>query len=293
MRPFHLEQLRTFVAVCEVGSLAAGAPQVCLSQSAVSEQLRKLEQHAGQALLVRSKAGVAPTAAGMRLLAHARHLLALSEAAWLDLRGAALEGTLRLGVTDYFRPAELAGLLARAQARHPGVQLRVTVRKSGEIEAGYAQGEFDVGLTMRLPAAAGAAAGRRSAGTPLRREPLLWMGATQSLGAPPAPGAPVRLLALPDTCSLHRFAVALLQRRRMPFVIALQASGVAGLQSALAAGLGVACLNASSLCEGVQVLPAAWKLPALPQARFLVLPPREGESGFVQQARQRLVADFA
>ena len=50
MRPFHLEQLRTFVAVCEAGSLAAGAPQVFLSQSAVSEQLRKLEQHADQAL---------------------------------------------------------------------------------------------------------------------------------------------------------------------------------------------------------------------------------------------------
>ncbi len=294
MRPFHLEQLRTFVAVCEAGSLAAGAPQVFLSQSAVSEQLRKLEQHAGQTLLVRSKAGVAPTAAGLRLLAHARQLLAMSEAAWRDLQGAALEGTLRLGVTDYFRPAELAGLLARTQARHPGVQLQVTVRKSGEIEAGYAQGEFDVGLTMRLPSVAGAAAGRRPGGTPLRREPLLWMGAAQPFGAAtPAAGAPLRLLALPDTCSLHRFAVAFLQRRRVPFTVALQASGVAGLQSALAAGLGVACLNASALCDGVQVLPAAWKLPALPQARFLVLPPREGESGFVQQARQRLVADFA
>lgn len=294
MRPFHLEQLRTFVAVCEAGSLAAGAPRVFLSQSAVSEQLRKLEQHAGQALLVRSKAGVAPTAAGLRLLAHARQLLAMSEAAWRDLQGAALEGTLRLGVTDYFRPAELAGLLARTQARHPGVQLQVTVGKSGEIEAGYAQGEFDVGLTMRLPTAAGPAAGRRPGGTPLRREPLLWMGAVPPLGAaPPAAGAPLRLLALPDTCSLHRFAVAVLQRRRVPFTIALQASGVAGLQSALAAGLGVACLNASALCDGVQVLPAAWKLPVLPQARFLVLPPRDGESGFVQQARQRLVADFA
>jgi len=293
MRPFSLDQLRTFVAVCEAGSLAAGAPHVFLSQSAVSEQLRKLEQHAGRTLLARSKAGVAPTVAGQRLLAHARQLLALSEAAWEDLQGAALEGTLRLGVTDYFRPAELAGLLARAQARHPGVRLQVAVRKSGEIEAGYAQGEFDVGLTMRLPAAAGAAAGRRAAGTPLRREPLLWMGAAWSCAVPPAAGAPLRLLALPDTCSLHRFAVALLKRRRVPFVVALQASGVAGLQSALAAGLGVACLNASALCDGVQALPAAWTLPALPQARFVVLPPRQGESAFVQRARQQLVADFA
>ncbi|WP_269059212.1 LysR family transcriptional regulator [Paracidovorax cattleyae] len=176
MRPFNLEQLRTFVAVADAGSLAAGAPQVFLSQSAVSEQLRKLEQHAGQALLVRSKAGVVPTAAGLRLLAHARQLLALSESAWHDLRGARLEGVLRLGVTDYFRPAELAGLLARMQARHPGVRLQVTVQKSGDVEAGYAQGAFDVGIAMRLPApatgrTADAPARPRGGGQVLRREP--------------------------------------------------------------------------------------------------------------------------
>jgi len=291
MHHFSLDQLKSFVAVAEAGSLTAGAPLVFLSQSAVSEQLRKLEARAGQSLLVRSKAGVVPTAAGQRLLVHARRLLSLSEEAWLDLRGVALHGTLRLGVTDYFRPAELAGLLARMQARYPGVRLQVTVQKSSQIEVGYGQGEFDVGLTMRLP---GPAAGRGGAGgSVLRREPLHWMGAVQSLGAPPAADAPLRLLALPDTCSLHQFTVALLQRRRVPFVVALVASGVAGLQSALAAGLGVACLNVSALCDGVQVLPPAWQLPALPQARFVVLPPRVGESDFIQRARELLVTDFS
>lgn len=289
MRPFPLDQLQSFVAVVDAGSLTSGAPRVSLSQSAVSEQLRKLEDQAAQALLVRSKAGVVPTPAGLRLLAHARRLLALSEEAWRDLRGVALQGTLRLGVTDYFRPADLAGLLARMQAQYPGVRLQVTVQKSGEIEAAYAQGGFDVGLTLRLPAAAG---GRSSGGHVLRHEPLHWMGAVQALGAPPTAGVPLRLLALPDTCSLHQFTVALLRRRRVPFAITLMASGVAGLQSALAAGLGIACLNASALGEGVQVLPAAWKLPALPQARFVVLPPRAGESDFVQRARQVLAADF-
>lgn len=292
MQHFPLDQLQSFAAVADAGSVTGGAPRVFLSQSAVSEQLRKLEERAGQPLLVRSKAGVAPTEAGLRLLAHARQLLAMSEAAWRDLHGVPLQGTLRLGVTDYFRPAELAALLARLQGRHPGVRLQVSVQKSGEIEAAYAQGAFDVGITMRLPQAPGTGSGSE-AGVVLRREPLRWMGAAQALGAPPAAGAPLHLLALPDTCSLHRFTVALLQRRRVPFVVTLMASGVAGLQSALAAGLGVACLNASALCDGVRVLPAAWKLPALPQARFVVLAPRTGEPEFTQRARQLLVADFA
>lgn len=294
MQHFPLDQLQSFVAVADAGSVTAGAPQVFLSQSAVSEQLRKLEERAGQPLLVRSKSGVVPTEAGRRLLAHARQLLAMSESAWRDLRGVPLQGTLRLGVTDYFRPAELAGLLARLQSRHPGVHLQVSVQKSGDIEAAHAQGALDVGLTMQLPAAPGAGVVSRNHGAEwLRREPLRWMGAASLPGKPPAADAPLRLLALPDTCSLHRFTIAMLQRRRVPFAVTLTASGVAGLQSALAAGLGVACLNASALCDGVQVLPADWKLPSLPEARFVWLPPHKGESAFVQRARQLLMADFA
>lgn len=288
MSHFDLDQLRTFIAVADAGSLTAGAPRVFLSQSAVSEQLRKLEERAGHTLLLRAKAGVTPTAAGERLLAHARRLLALSEAAWRDLRGVALQGELRLAVTDYFRPLELSRLLARLGEQHPGVRLHVTVQKSGEIEAGYARGDFDVGLSMRLAGPAGAAA--KSGGTALRREALAWMAAP---GVRPVRGEPLRLLALPDTCSLHQFTVGLLSRRRVPYSVVHLASGVAGLQSALAAGLGVACLNESSLCPGVARLAEPHGLPALPRASFHLLPPRAGESDFVQRARALLAAHFA
>ena len=290
VRVLNLEQLRTLVVVADAGSLTAAAPQVFLSQSAVSEQLRKLEAQVGQPLLLRSKTGVRPTAAGERLLVYARRMLALGEQACLDLQGLALEGSLRLGVTDYFRPAELAGLLARMQSQHPGVRLQVTVQKSAEIEAGYAGGAFDMGLTLRLPSVPSAAVRGKPQGTLLRREPLRWMAAAHWQHEA---GAPLKLLALPQACSLHQFTVALLERRRIPFSVALLASGVAGLQSALAAGLGVACLNESALCAGVQVLGAGTGLPALPQARFEVLPPREGESDFVRRARERLTEGLA
>lgn len=72
MRPFDLEHLRTLVAVSEAGSLSAAAPHLCRSQSAVSEQLAKLEAFTGIALLHRGKRGVSPTPAGERLLRHAR-----------------------------------------------------------------------------------------------------------------------------------------------------------------------------------------------------------------------------
>lgn len=284
MASFDIEQLRTFVAVAEAGSLTAAAPRVFLSQSSVSEQMRKLEERAGRSLFTRSKAGVAVTEAGARLLGHARAILALSETAYRDMRDEPLQGTLRLAITDYFRPAELAGLLARLGERYPQVRLHVSVMKSGEVEAAYARGEVDVGLAMRIVDTATVARG-----AVLRREALVWMGA-RSLSW--QKGTPLRLLVLPDTCALHQFTVKLLRQRRVPYEVAHVASGVAGLQSALAAGLGVACLNESALCDGVVPLRLAG-LPALPRIAFHVLPPRQGESDFVARARELLVAQFA
>lgn len=284
MQHFDLDQLRTFVAVVEAGSLTGGAPRVFLSQSAVSEQVRKLEERAGQPLLLRAKAGVSPTAAGERLLAYARRLLALGEEAWRDLHGARLQGELRLGVTDYFRPLELTRLLARLGEQHPQVRLHVSVLKSGEVEAGYGRGDFDVGLTMRMAGASSERGGRL-----LRREALQWMAAP---GVRTVRGEPLRLLALPDSCALHQFTVNLLSRRRQAFDVVHVASGVAGLQSALAAGLGVACLNESSLAPGIARLAEPHGLPALPRVAFQVLPPRAGESQFTAQVRALLALQF-
>ncbi|QFZ83489.1 LysR family transcriptional regulator [Variovorax paradoxus] len=282
MQGFDLEQLRTLVAVADAGSLTAAAPRVCLSQSSVSEQIRKLEERAGQSLLTRSKAGVVPTEAGMRLLGHARRLLALSDEAFRDLRGETLQGELRLAVTDYFRPGDLTRLLGRLGERYPQVRLHVTILKSDALRAAYAHGDFDVGLAMNIAGANAAAAGN---GAVLWRESLAWLGAA---GLRVVRGEPVRLLALPDTCSLHQFTVALLRRRRVPYVLAHVASGVAGLQSALAAGLGVACLNESAIAEGIARLAPPHGLPALPRVAFQWLPARRGETAFVTRAREML-----
>jgi DNA-binding transcriptional LysR family regulator len=282
MQGFDLEQLRTLAAVVDAGSLTAAAPRVFLSQSSVSEQIRKLEERAGQSLLVRSKAGVSPTKAGVKLLGYARRILAMSDEAFRDLHGETLEGELRLAVTDYFRPGDLTRLLGRLGESYPRVRLHVGILKSDELRAAYARGDFDVGLAMNI---AGVSAAEPRASAVIRRESLAWLGAT---GMRVARGDLVRLLVLPDTCSLHQFTVALLRRRRVPYALAHVASGVAGLQSALAAGLGVACLNESAICDGVARLATPHGLPALPRVAFQFLPGRRGETPFVTRAREML-----
>ncbi len=287
MHALDIDQLRTLTMVIDEGSLTAAAPRVSLTQSAVSEQMRKLEERVGLPLLTRSKTGVVPTPAGLRLVGYARRMLALSDEAFRDVRDEALQGDFRFAVTDYFRPGDLATLLARLNVAYPELRMHVTVQKSGTIERGYADGDFDVALTMRILDRPRAQAVRVSRDVSISREPLLWMGAT---GRQATPDQPHRLLALPDTCSLHRFTVDLLRRRRIPFTIALVASGVAGLQSALVAGLGIACLNESSLCAGLVRLGRSHRLPALPDVDFRLLAPRKNETALVAEVRRVIAA---
>ncbi|MDM0011279.1 LysR substrate-binding domain-containing protein [Variovorax sp. J22P168] len=287
MQPLDLEQLRTLVAVADAGSLTAGAPLVFLSQSAVSEQMRKLEERVGHLLFDRSKAGVTPTPAGLRLLGHARRLLAASDEALRDVQGETLEGELRLAVTDYFRPGELSRLLARIGESYPRLRLHVSVLQGSAMEAAHGRGDFDIGLAMRIQAPA---ARPGSAAAPLRREALAWVGAD---GRQPARGEPVRLVVLPDSCTLHQFTLRLLRERRVAFTVAHVASGVAGLQSALVAGLGVACLNESSLCAGIARLAKPHGLPALPRVAFQFMPARRGEDQRVTRVRELLAAALA
>ncbi|WMY07815.1 LysR family transcriptional regulator [Paraburkholderia phenoliruptrix] len=292
-RGFDLTQLRTFVAVAESGSVSAGAERVFLSQSSVSEQLKKLEERAGQPLFVRSKQGVSATPAGSRLLEHARRILAMSEAAFEDLQGRSLDGELRIAITDYYRPHDIARILKTFSEQHPRLKLHVTVLPSAVIDSHASDdASFDIGLSLRLVTGSARGPGRRGSAqsTVVRREKLLWVSAAD---ADARPGTPYQLVLLPSSCQLQRFVVKLLDENKVPYVVSHSASGVAGLQLALKAGLGISCLNESSIGAGVMACLPGIGLPALPAVEFHLLPGRIGESERVSNARTALMRLFS
>ncbi|NUY03355.1 LysR family transcriptional regulator [Paraburkholderia youngii] len=290
-RGFDLAQLRTFVAVAESGGVSAGAERVFLSQSSVSEQLKKLEERAGQPLLVRGRQGVNPTPAGGRLLEHARRIIAMSEAAFDDLQGRSLDGELRIAITDYYRPHDIARILKTFSEQHPRLKLHVTVLPSAVIDSGADDhASFDIGLSARLVIGQPRARGAGAASIVVRREKLLWASCAD---APTRHATPYQLVLLPTTCQLQRFVVKLLDEHKVAYVVSHSASGVAGLQLALKAGLGISCLNESSLGGGVVACAANIGLPPLPAIEFHLLPRRPGESELVGNARDALVRLFA
>jgi DNA-binding transcriptional LysR family regulator len=290
MRRFDLDSLHTLVTVADLGSLSAAAAHLCRSQSAVSEQVRKLEELCASTLFQRGKKGVSLTPAGDRLLNHARSLLRLNDVAWMDMQGVVLSGDLRLAITDYFRPTDLAGILKGLSDQYPRLRLHVLVRKSALIEQDVDSSDFDLGLSMTIVDGTHAAeddgAHRR---VTLRREPLVWVaGASYKLD----PTAPLPLITLPGKCAMQRLAIARLGEERIRYFVAHTASGVSGLQSALSAGLGIACLNASAVPGGVRALEREAGLPGLPMVEFALLIPRSGESDLVREAAEVLINRF-
>lgn len=283
MRAFDFQQLRTFVAVADAGSLSAAAPRLHLTQSTISEQVRKLEERAGLALFRRSPRGVQLTEGGRRLLDHARRLVLLNETAFEDLQGRSAVPELSLGIAEYFEPAQVAAMLACLRARWPRLVLHVHAMKSEQIVQAHAGGALDLGITLQAVDDAFVPA------QVLRFERLCWFGTPGFFAAVPRP---LPLVLMPPGCVLHRVATTALQRAGIPHAPSHTGQGLLGLRSVLAAGLGVACLPLSAAGPGLVVAPAEAGLPRLPDVAFTLTGLQPGESATTGQARALLKAWF-
>lgn len=239
-----IDLLRTFVAVAETGSFTAAAGLVARTQSAVSMQVKRLEELLGRRVLERSSRSLALTGEGELLLDLARRMLALNDEGLRRIARPPLQGRVRLGVTEYFVPNELAGLLGRFAQAHPGVQLEVRMGLSRELRADLDAGRLDAAI-VRLE-------GARPARAVIWSEPQHWVCAE---GAAPPRGEPVPLVLLPEPCVLRRFALETLRAQKRPSRVAYTGSSMASVQAAVLAGLGVSIVSRSSVVPGMQVLP--------------------------------------
>jgi len=208
----------------------------------------------------------------------------------MDMRGVVLSGDLKLAITEYFRATDLAGLLKGLSEQYQRLRLHVFMRKNILIEHDIDGPKFDLGLAMMIVDGAGVANSETAHRCiPLRREPLKWVAsASYKLDV----AIPLPLITLPDDCSVQRHANAKLKESDIPYFVAHTASGVSGLQSALSAGLGIACLNASSVPHDVREIGREANLPPLPLVEFSLLVPHFNDSDFVREAAEVLLDRF-
>ena len=241
--------LRSFVAVADSGSFTAAAQLVARTQSAVSVQVKRLEEIVGRRVFERSSRSLALTAAGETLLGYARRILEFNDESIRRVAEPPVSGEIRLGITEYFVPNELPAILARFAAAYPGVHLEVRMGLSRDLREELAKKKLDA-VIVRL-----ASADRDPA---IWREPQVWVAGE---GFEPVRGAVLPLALLPAPCVLHEHAIRSLRRIKRPWKVAYIGSSMVSVQAAVRAGLGVSIMPRSSVLPGMQILPTGRNYP--------------------------------
>jgi len=253
-----MDVLRTLLVAQQLGSFSRAADRVGRSQSAVSQQIRKLEQQVGEPLFQKQGRGLALTDAGEVILAYARRILDLNDEAIAAVRGRAAEGQVRFGLPADFAETWLPKALGRFKRTHPAVRVEAVVDRNRRLLERLDKGELDLVLSI--------GSGTRSDATMLARLQPVWIGAASS---PPGwmPGEPIPLAMYEPPCFFRQRALAALDAAGLPWRIAFTSPSLHGLWAAVEAGLGVTLRTAVGLPATLRVLdaqlpPAAE--PALP-----------------------------
>ncbi|TES62674.1 LysR family transcriptional regulator, partial [Burkholderia cepacia] len=143
---FDVAALRSLVAGVDLGSFAKAADRVARSSSAVSAQIRKLEEQAGTPLFVKSGRGLALTDAGDAMLRYARRMIELNDEAAAAVRGVNLDGWVRVGLQEDFGEAILPDVLGRFARAHPKVRIEARVARNADLLDRLDANQLDLAL---------------------------------------------------------------------------------------------------------------------------------------------------
>lgn len=226
--------LQSFVAIVETGSFTRAGERMYLTQSTISQQMRRLEQQLGCPLLDRSGRQVVTTAQGETLLGLARRILGLLAQAGDRVGEASLP--LRLGVPEDFAVGAMTAVLAAFARQYPEVRLEVQSDLSHALWQAFEAGELDLALIKQ----------GRGQGEPIARwrEPLAWV---DSRDWPAGERDPVPLVVFPNEGLYRRQITDALDARGIPWRITYVSASLASLQGAVSAGIGVSLLPARLL----------------------------------------------
>lgn len=261
---FDIASLRTFVVGMELGSFAKAADRIGRSTSAVSAQIRKLEEQAGAPLFKKAGRNLALTDAGETMLRFARRLVDLNDETAVAVRGPDLEGWIRLGLQEDFGEIMLPDVLGRFSRAHPKVRIEARVARNTELFERIDSNELDLALVWGEPSSA-ARESRAGVQHELIAEPrMCWIGSS-TLPWNPAADEPLPLVAFDRACLFFSAATAELDRANIRWRVAFASPSLSGLWAAAAAGLGLTVRTQYGLPRSVCALDAdAAGLPELP-----------------------------
>lgn len=247
-----MDILRTLVLAEQLGGFVHAAGRIGRSQSAVSQQVRKIEEQVGEVLFRKQGRGLVATAAGETLLAYARRILELNDEVLVAINGLAAGGTVRLGLPADFADTWLPAVLGRFNRALPAVRLEAVVDRNRALIDRLDRGELDLVLAINQA--------HRPDALVLERLPAVWIGQSSGSLAWHA-GDPLPLILSDPPCFFRQRALALLEAAGIPWRVVLTSPSVQGIWAAVEAGLGVTLRIAVGLPPALRRVGAAEGFP--------------------------------
>lgn len=258
-RDLQIDWLRAFLAVVDTGSMTAAAKQVSRSQSAVSMQIKKLEDSVGRPLLNRGSSAITLTPAGYDLLAHARKLMEIHSRALASLHRSGIEGRVTFGVPDDYVMVYLVPALHAFANRYSEVEVTVVCEPSTVLVTKIERGEVDLALvSLDAP-------GR---GDLLFKEDLIWVGSEPHAAWTRSP-LPIAVHGL--SSQLRSTVLSALEAQRREYRVVYNSPNVTGQLAMAESGLAVAVVTRCSQPSGLKALDSRHGLPDLPTVEVVLL----------------------
>ncbi len=251
-RNLDLTALRSFITVAETGGVTKAAAQLHLTQSAVSMQLKRLEEALGQPLLARDGRGVRMTLHGEQLLGYGRRMLALNDEVWSRMNDQAFEGEVVFGVPSDIVYPHVPGILQRFAQEFPRVKVQLISSFTSRLKQMLHAGEVDVILTTE--------SGLEKDGEIIERAPLIWVGAPDGNVWQEIP----LRLAFEKNCIFRAAAQAALSKSGLDWEIAVESNSTRTIEASVSADLAIHASLAGATSPYMEAVNHNGALPELP-----------------------------
>ena len=278
---FDPELLRSFVAIAETGSFTAASHRVHRTQSAVSMQIKRLEELLGRELFAREGRGIRLTRDGETLLGHARRILDAHREALAAFDPDALSGEVTVGAPDDYASTFLPPILARFAETHAKVHVNVVCQASVDLLRLLADRAVDIALITQ-------GSGERG-GTVVLREPVVWATSSRHRAHEQDP---LPLALFEPGCAFRRAATESLAAAGRSARVAYTSLSIAGVHAALEAGLAVGALLRSSVRPGLRILDQRDGFPPLPESGIVLQRATREPSPLVDRLEEAILEYF-
>ncbi len=252
-----IDVLRTLKAIKDCGGVTRAAEQLSLTQSAVSHKIRRFEQNLGCQLLRRKPGQGIFTSDGKHLVAYAEKIISIHDEALLGISRPALEGQVRLGITEEMVSIGLARVLGRFGRLYPGVRVKTLVEQSLVLDEKLEHAQIDMAVMQVFRHEVD------SADLTLQRDRLLWVRSVDF--EMPADGR-IPFIAFDQNCFYRRWAAQALAGSAHRLDVVLECASNEGVCSAILAGMGAALIAERHLRPGMEV----FEIVSPPEIQFVI-----------------------